>query len=105
VDFVDGLNKEKAFMNISERYNEITKIRNATTNLVTAIEALQTINVEWTYLDLGNVIQLGDFTGLHEGLTVADLSAVIGTTLGAIDSLLAAGHGTNLYKVRNRNAT
>jgi hypothetical protein len=89
-------------MNATERYNEITRIRAAATNLTDAIEELQAVKKEWDYLDLGNAIVVGDFRDRHEGLTVTDLANVVGTTLGAIDTLLAAGHGTNLYTAKLR---
>jgi hypothetical protein len=54
------------------------------------------------YLDLGNILTAGDFINQHEGLMVADLVAVGGPTLEAIEGLLAAGHGTKLYKIRIR---
>lgn len=89
-------------MNSSERYNEITRIRQATTKLIEAIEELEAMKKNWIYLDLGNVLTVDDFINQHEGLTVADLTAVGGTTLDAIEALLAAGHGTNLYKIKIR---
>jgi hypothetical protein len=39
-----------------------------------------------------------DFAG-NEGLMKADMSAVIGTTLDALEGVLAAGNETNLQKV------
>lgn len=89
-------------MNATERFNEITRIRAAATALAEAIEELQAVKKEWDYLDLGNVIVAGDFTDRHEGLTVTDLANVVGTTLAAIDALLVAGHGTNLYTIKLR---
>lgn len=89
-------------MNSSERFNEITRIRQAATKLTDAIAELQALKTNWIYLDLGNVLTEADFQGQHEGLSVTDIANVGGTTLTAIEALLAAGHGTNLYKIRIR---
>jgi len=89
-------------MNSSERFNTITQIRQAATDLVTAIERLQALKQDWIYMDLGNVLTEADFIERHEGLTVADIVAVGGTTLQALETLLGQGHGTNLYKIRIR---
>ena len=89
-------------MNSSERFNTITQIRQAATDLVTAIERLQALKQDWIYMDLGNVLTEADFIERHEGLTVADIVAVGGTTLEAFETLLGQSHGTNLYKIRIR---
>jgi hypothetical protein len=89
-------------MNSSERFNTITAIRQAATDLVVAIERLQALKQDWIYMDLGNVLDENDFVERHSGLTVADIVAVGATTLTAIEALLAQGHGTNLYKIRIR---
>lgn len=89
-------------MNSSERFNTITQIRQAATDLVTAIERLQALKQDWIYMDLGNVLTEADFIEQHSGLAVADIVAVGGTTLQALETLLGQGHGTNLYKIRIR---
>ncbi len=89
-------------MNSSERFNTITQIRQAATDLVTAIERLQALKQDWIYMDLGNVLTEADFVEQHAGLTVSDIVAVGGTTLQALETLLGQGHGTNLYKIRIR---
>jgi len=89
-------------MNSSERFNTITQIRQAATDLVTAIERLQALKQDWIYMDLGNVLTETDFVEQHAGLTVSDIVAVGGTTLEAIETLLGQGHGTNLYKIKIR---
>lgn len=89
-------------MNSSEKFNTITRIRQAATDLVSAIERLQALKQDWTYMDLGNVLTETDFVEQHAGLTVSDIVAVGGTTLEAIETLLGQGHGTNLYKIKIR---
>jgi hypothetical protein len=89
-------------MNSSEKHNEILRIRRAATGLTNALEELQAAKINWTYLDMGNVLADNDFIEQNSGLTVTDLANVVGTTLTAIEALLAQGHGTNLYKIRIR---
>ena len=89
-------------MNSSEKFNTITRIRQAATDLVSAIERLQALKQDWIYMDLGNVLTETDFVEQHAGLTVSDIVAVGGTTLEAIETLLGQGHGINLYKIKIR---
>ncbi len=64
-----------------------------------AAQELDALKKEWDY-GMSTWLADADFVGENTGLTKADVTAVVGTTLAALDSLLAAGHGTNLLKVK-----
>lgn len=83
----------------TQKSDFITKTRQATTSLIEANAELNVLLSEWNALDLINEITDEDFTGDNAGLTTAELAAVIGTTLSAINALMAQGHATNLYKI------
>lgn len=90
--------------------DHITRTRQATNKLLDALNELRALKLEWDALDLGNKIDdgdrkastptLGDFEGANSHLTKAEIGAVTGTTLAAIEALLKQGHATNLYKIR-----
>jgi hypothetical protein len=87
----------------------ITLVRQATKDLLAVLDRLRALSRQSTALDLPNALAdgerlatpptFGDFAGANSHLATADITAVIGTTLPAIEALLAAGHATNLYKV------
>jgi len=89
--------------------NHITRVRQATTQLIDAINQLRALKAEWDALDLGNKIDdgkrddstpsFGDFEG-QTHLTKADIAAAF-NTLAAIETLLNQGHATNLYRIRS----
>ena len=79
--------------------NHITDVRQATSALIEAIDRLRALKKESDALDLGNTLTEADFEG-QTHLAAADITAVTGTTLAAIETLMAAGHATNLYKVK-----
>ncbi len=85
---------------LNQRIGLIEDIRQAVTNLLVAKERLDNLAAQWTATDAGNVLQPEDFSEQNAGLSVADLAAVIGTTLPAINALLAQGHATNLYALK-----
>lgn len=80
--------------------DHIDQVRKASAALLVAVNQLRALNAESTALDLGNVLTTEDFAGGNSHLSAADIVAVTGTTLAAVEVLLAAGHATNLYKVR-----
>ena len=96
---------------MSNRINHINRARQAATNLMAAINELRALKIEW---DAGMSVWIVDatgddpnaegyipydFKGDNQGLMKADISAVTSTTLAAIETLLAAGHATNLEKI------
>lgn len=95
----------------SNRSNHISNTRQAATQLIEAINKLRALKKEWDD-GLGTWIidasgndpeaqgyEPHDFAGANVGLMKADISAVTSTTLTALETLLAAGHGTNLEKI------
>lgn len=93
------------------RSDFVTRARQEARALLTAIDNLSELRRQW---DRGMNAWLvdasgsdsaaegyapGDFMGSNAGLMKADIAAVF-TTLEAFETLLAAGHGTNLEKVR-----
>jgi len=95
--------------------DHITRTRQATNKLIDALNELRALKAEWDALDLGNKIDdgkrdavdaegkpapnFGDFEG-QPHLTKAEIGAVTGTTLTAIEELLKKGHATNLHRIR-----
>lgn len=96
----------------TQQYRErfIDGVRRAATDLLVAIGNLDNLEDAWNReVSLSLVDASGDDPGEEgydsgdfeyaQGLTKADIAAVF-TTLAAVNSLLVAGHGTNLQKVR-----
>jgi hypothetical protein len=80
--------------------DHINQVRKASAALLSAVHQLRALSAEAAALDLDSALTTEDFAGGNSYLSAADISAVTSTTLTAIDALLAAGHATNLYKVR-----
>ena len=93
------------------RSDFVTNTRNAARAVIEDVSELRELKRQW---DAGMSTWLvdasgsdpaaagyepGDFDGTNAGLMKADVTAVF-TTLAAIEVLLAAGHETNLEKVR-----
>lgn len=68
-------------------------------NFMASYEALQAWRTEYDALDYGNTLLPAAFDGDNEHLEVADIVSVA-TTQAALEGLLAAGHRTNLLRVR-----
>lgn len=84
----------------TQRTKLIEDIRQAVTNLLNAKERLDNLSDQWTATDAGTVLQTEDFLETNAGLAVADLAAVMGVSLPALNALLAQGHATNLYALK-----
>lgn len=94
------------------RSDFISAVRQAADKLMDAVDSLNGLKAMWDYGMSSWIVDAsgndpeaegydpGDFVGNNQGLMVADVAAVVGTTLTAVNTLLAAGHGTNLQKVR-----
>lgn len=80
--------------------DHITKVRQAATKIIDAVDDLTALKAEYDALDLGSALTVNDFEGSNAHLNVAAIAAVEGTTLSAIKTLMAQGHATNLYKVK-----
>lgn len=93
------------------RSDIITNIRQETSTILEALESLNGLRKDWDAGMSTWIIDASgddptdpnyephDFAGINEGLMKADISAVIGTTLDAINTLLASGHRTNMTKI------
>lgn len=86
----------------------IAAVRSATGDLLTAIDQLNVLLARWNAgmniwlinpTEEGDNVSYGDFAAAI-GITSEELAAVLGTTLTALNTLLEAGHRTNLEKVR-----
>jgi hypothetical protein len=78
----------------SEYYD---KVRQANKQLWNAINDLLELQRQWNSLDYGNTLTEG--VGTNEGLTKAEIGAVVFDTANAMLAVLNAGHGTNLAKL------
>ncbi len=84
---------------MNQKIEHINQVRANATRLMDTIKVLQGLRKDWDYLGLSDAIEPEDFTGTNEGITPAQIAAVY-TTLSAIETLLGAGHGTNLTAVK-----
>lgn len=83
----------------AQKSNHITNVRQAATALLDAYNRLSALRREWDALALSSELAEGDFSGQNAELLPADIAAIY-TTLGALDTLMAAGNSTNLHKVK-----
>jgi hypothetical protein len=75
----------------------VERVKKMTTAFVDALREADALKQQWTAQDLANVLVDGDVPG---SMTVAELSAVVNTSLPAIDTFIETNfHYTNLYKV------
>ena len=81
--------------------DHVSEQRQAVTAFLDSVNRLRAGLVEWNALGLDAEAVDGIITGEDAGIGGADVAAVY-VTLGAIETLLApaAGHATNLYKVK-----
>ena len=78
----------------------IRELRLAATKILKGWEDLLILRKHWDGEDLGNVLDATDMIGDHEGLAVADLAAVIGTSLDVLTTMMDTNwHKTNFYKI------
>ncbi len=86
-------------MNTIDTNTYVTQVRTQATNTILTIQKLQALKDKWDALDLTTNLDQADIGGDNDGILIADLSAVVNTTLGALDVLMAAGNATNLHKI------
>lgn len=77
--------RQQDYMTLARQYNK---------QLVDAYLALKGMQFEWSAEDVGNNAFNGE--GENDGYTSAQVGAVVFDTVGAIDTMMAAGHGTNV---------
>jgi len=85
--------------NAQQKINYVTDVRKAASYIIKGWELLRLAGLHWTAEDLGSVLQDSDMTGtVHDGITVAQLSNVIGSTLPMLNTQLVDNfHQSNLY--------
>ena len=75
----------------------ITEARAANRKVWDGINALKSLQREYNALDYGNT--LPDGSGENEGISKAEVGAVIFDTANALVALLDTGHATNMAKL------
>jgi hypothetical protein len=76
---------------------QYTEARRLAKQLLDAVHGLEAMQTRWNALDSGNTMIDGE--GTHNGLTAADVGAVVFATADAVRGLLNAGHGTNVSRL------
>lgn len=77
----------------------VTLVRQDSQQLITVLDSMNALRREWDSAGyLGNMPPEA-FEGDNAGATEDEIAAVIGTTLDALNALMASGHLTNLYSV------
>lgn len=82
---------------MSRESDYISEARQANRQLWQAINTLVSLQREWNALDYGTT--LDDFQGENEGLTGAQVGAVVFDSANAFVGVLNAGHATNMAKL------
>ena len=72
-------------------------VRGYARGLLAALHGLEAMQTRWNALDSGSTMIAGE--GSFNGITSADVGAVVFDTANAVRALLDGGHGTNLSKV------
>lgn len=85
---------------MSDRKSDfITEWRRQVTALIGAMDGLDALGREYAALDYGNTLPPEKFVGENAEITKPELVSSV-ATVEAINGLLAQGHRTNLYRVR-----
>ena len=82
---------------MSRQADYITEARAANRKVWDGINALKSLQREYNALDYGNT--LPDGAGENDGITKAEVGAVIFDTANALVALLDTGHATNMAKL------
>ena len=77
----------------------VTQVSTQAANLINTLNKLRALRNKYDALDLGNTLVQEDIGGDNEGIVIADITAVLGTTLEAIETTMTPGHKSNLHKV------
>lgn len=81
----------------SRQQDYISQVRAANRSIWEGINALTSLQREWTALDYGTTLPPGD--GANEGVTRTLVGAVTFDTANALVALLNTGHATNMAKL------
>ena len=82
---------------MSRQSDYISEARAANRQVWDGINALKALQREYNALDYGNT--LPDGVGENDGITKAEVGAVVFDTANAMVSLLDTGHATNMAKL------
>lgn len=82
---------------MSRESDYISEARQANRELWNAINTLVSLQREWNALNYSQ--ELTDFQGENEGLTGAQVGAVVFDSANAFVTVLNAGHATNMAKL------
>ena len=86
-------------MNTQNTNTFITQVSTQAANLIATLQKLRALRSKYDALDLGNTLVQDNIGGDNEGILIADVTAVLGNTLEALEALMTAGHATNLHKI------
>jgi hypothetical protein len=84
-------------MSASRGSDFISEARQANKAIWDNINKLISMQREWNALDYANELQ--DGVGANEGVTAAEVGAVVFDTADAFVTVLGAGHATNMAKL------
>lgn len=84
-------------MSSDAHQNYITKARQLAQQVWNGITALQDMQLQWNAGDYGNNLEAG--INANEGITKAQVGAVVFDTADALYAVLNSGHGGNLEKL------
>lgn len=82
---------------MSRQSDYISEARAANRQVWEGINTLKSLQREYNALDYGNT--LPDGSGENDGITKAEVGAVVFDTANAMVSLLDTGHATNMAKL------
>lgn len=86
-------------MNVQDTNTFVTQVRTQSTNLLSTLQKLRALRAKYDALDLGNTLVQDDIAGDNDGVTIAQVTAVLGATLEAFETTLATGNATNLHTI------
>ena len=86
-------------MNTKDTNTYVNECRVQSANFLLTVQKLHALNKKFVALDLYNTLNDSDIGGDNEGVTKAQIAAVLGTSLTAIQALLDSGHATNLHTI------
>jgi hypothetical protein len=80
--------REQDFITIARQYNRV---------IWESIHAMKALQAEWQALDYGTTLDAGE--GTNDGITSAEVGSVLFDTITAFETVLAAGHATNMARL------
>lgn len=84
---------------MSRQEQFVAEVRLATRKIIDGYNELEALKKEWDALDYATTIPEAGVEGDHAGINRAAIADVVGTSRGALASMMAAGNATNLHKV------